>query len=361
MDYEAVKLLPKCVYEDVEMIAKANIDWSRLQNKTVLITGAAGFIGYDLTIGLLTRNDLFGDNITVLALVRNREKAEKKFADFLKRDDLKLIISDVCTPFFISEKADFVIHAASGASADQFENDPVGVIDANLAGTFNALTYAHEAASEATLFVSSLKVYGALHNGKKIIDEDDIGYIDHVLYKNCYAVGKRAAETICASFHKQYGLSVKIARPAYIYGPSRLDDDRVWAQFIANIVRNQSILLKSNGAALRSFCYVSDTCVALLKILLDGEDMLPYNISDENSNITIRGFAKAATDAFPERNLTLSFANKADEIEPEPSPMAATLEVLSCARINNLGWKAEIDIHEGIKRSVTIAETVFKE
>ena len=156
-------------------------------------------------------------------------------------------------------------------------------------------------------------------------------------------------------------MNVKIARPAYIYGPANIGDDRVWAQFIANVVRKQNILLKSNGAALRSFCYVTDTAVALLKILLDGENATPYNIANPKSDVTIRGFAKAAVEAFPELNLTLSFAKPEDEKEPVPSPMAPTPEILNAEKLNNLGWSANVDLTEGIKRSVKIMSLQIEE
>ena len=117
---------------------------------------------------------------------------------------------------------------------------------------------------------------------------------------------KEASETLAASYCKQFGLNVKIARPSYIYGASSLTDDRVWAQFIANVVRHENILLKSNGAANRSFCYVTDTVSALIYIMLNGENVTPYNISYEKSDTTIRNFAKTACEVFPERNMTLA-------------------------------------------------------
>lgn len=356
MAYNVMEVIPQYIYDDILAVTNADIPWERLHGKTLLLTGAAGFIGYYLTLGMLIRNDLYKEDIKVIALVRNGKKAEARFGDLLKRDDLMLVVQDVCEDINIEEKADFVIHAASQASAYFFENDPVGTIDANLTGTYKVLEYAQKCSAESTLFVSSLKVYGAVHNGKEVISEEDIGYIDHTSYKNCYAQGKRAAETLCACFNKQNNLSIKIARPSYIYGPSSLDDDRVWAQFIANIVKNQDILLKGNGSPYRSFCYVSDTANALLKILLCGEDVYPYNISAEHSNATIRAFAKIAVDAFPERNLSLSFANKEDEVMPQRSPMAPTPEILDNTRITELGWKANINLSEGIRRAVHIVE-----
>jgi nucleoside-diphosphate-sugar epimerase len=357
MVYNVKDYIKKSVYSDVCEIAAADISWKRLKNKSVLITGAGGFIGSYLVFALLTRNDLYNDNIKVIALVRNADKAKAKFGDLLNRDDFVLCVQDV-SDSIKADKADFIIHAASQASNIQFENDPVGTINANLTGTSNVLDFAKECNSESTLIVSSLKVYGKLYTGKSSISEDDIGYVDFTSYKNCYAVGKRASETLAASYSKQFGMNIKIARPSYIYGASSLDDDRVWAQFIANIVRKQNILLKSNGAANRSFCYVTDTVTALLVILLEGENTLPYNISYEKSDTTIRGFAKTACEVFPERNISLSFSNPEDEAEPnlEVSPLSPTPEIMDSSRLRALGWKPLVDLKEGIRRSVNILE-----
>ena len=349
-------LVSENIYKDLQIIMDADIPWEQLNGKSVLITGAGGFISYYLVCALLAKNDESACGIRVLGIVRNLERAKSKYGELLERDDFKLYEQDVCADFAIEEKADYVIHAASQASAWHFENDPVGTINANLTGTVKALEYAKNCESKSTLLVSSLKVYGQVHDGSKTLKEENVGYLDHTSYKNCYAQGKRAAETLGASYHKQYGMSVKIARPRYIYGPASLEDDRVWAQFIANVVKGESILLKSNGAAYRSFCYVADTAAALLMILLKGEDAQPYNISAEHSNITIRGFAKTAVEVFPEKGLTLSFANKEDEVEPDLSNFASTPEILDHEKIDGLGFVAKVDLKEGIRRAAMIVE-----
>ena len=355
MDYKVKDYVKKSIYTNLEDIANAPISWDKLRGKTLLLTGAGGFIGYYMTCGILLRNDLYGDNIKVLALERFGDFAKKKFGKLLDRDDVELIVQDITEPIK-AERADFVIHAASQASAIEFERDPVGTISANLSGTENALNFAKDSNSEASLIVSSLKVYGTLYTGKPYIEEDDNGYVDFTSYKSCYAIGKRAAETLAASYSKQYGMNIRIVRPSYIFGASRLDDDRVWAQFIANIVRGQDILLKSNGATNRSFCYVTDTVTAMLHVLLDGENCVPYNISNEKSNTTIRGFAQAACEVFPERNMKLAFANPEDEIMPEPSPLDPTPEIMDNKRIHSIGWEPKIDLKEGIRRAVAILE-----
>lgn len=349
-------LVSNNVYQDVLSILDQPIPWTTLKDKTVFLTGAGGFISYYMVLAMLASNDLNHTGIHVIGLVRNYEKASRKYGKVLEREDFTLVTQDVCQDIVIEEKSDFVIHAASQASAWHFENDPVGTINANVEGSIKVLEYARRCGSQSVLFISSLKTYGTVHDGSTCLKEENVGYLDHTSYKNCYAVGKRVAETICASYHKQYGIPVKIARPSYIYGPASLDDDRVWAQFIANIVRRQDILLKSNGAAYRSFCYVTDTVSAIFMILLLGKDMFPYNIANPDSNTTIRGFAKAAVEVFPERNLKLRFANKEDEIEPSASVFSSTPEILDGARLQKLGWIPRIDLKEGIRRAVAIAE-----
>ena len=344
-------------YADIlEVSENPAVPWDELTGKTVLITGAAGFIGYYLTAALLLRNDLHDAGIRVLGVVRNIDKAMAKFDRMSEREDLVLFEVDVCdielgnVIFSYTKRSmgtapnvdswnsgvDYIIHAASQASAWHFENDPVGTMRANLIGTDNVLETARKLDSRV-LIVSSLKVYGD-------VDIDS--------YKSCYAVGKRAGETLAVSYSKQFGVDVRIARPSYIFGAASLRDDRVWAQFIANVVNKENILLKSAGAVYRSFCYVSDTAAGLLTILLKGEPNTAYDIASEIGNISIRDFAEKAVETFPERNLSLSFANPADEAEP--TSMAR--EILDGTKLEELGWKASVDISEGIRKSVDIIE-----
>ena len=357
MDYKVKDCVLQSVYRDAYEIANADIPWEKLSGSTVLITGGGGFIGGYLTLALLTRNDVYDSNIRVISLVRNSKRAEAKFSKLLNRGDFSLCVQDV-NEEIRAEHADYIIHAASQASNIQFETDPVGTITANLTGTANVLDFAKKCKSKAVLVVSSLKVYGIIYGSQEKITEDDCGYLDFTSYKNCYAMGKRASETLAASYCREYGMNVKLARPAYIYGAATLDDDRVWAQFIANVVRGQDILLKSNGAANRSFCYVTDTATGLLTVLLKGENALPYNISCELSDTTIRGFAKTACEAFPERNIKLRFANPGDEQEPEnaPSPLRQVPEILDNKRLKSLGWQPKVSLSEGIKRAVAVLE-----
>lgn len=355
MNFKVADQLGSHQYNDICDITSRPLPWKRFSGKTILITGANGFIGFYLVSALLELNDKYDQEITVLALVRNAEKAEAKFGALLSRKDITLIVQDVCKDLKTDSKADFIIHAASQASAWYYENDPVGTLNANLLGTSKILQYAARCHA-AVLFISSLKVYGALHNGSTPISEENIGYIDHTNYKNCYAQGKRAAENICACYIKQHGLNIKIARPSYIYGASSLNDDRVWAQFIANVVKKENVILKSSGNTFRSFCYVSDTAAALFTILLNGANGSSFNIASKNSNISIRDFALEATQAFPDRGLKLQYLNKADRSKTYDSFLKKDAEILDASKLKALGWEAWIGIREGIKKAVQILE-----
>jgi len=349
-------VVPPAVYRDIEE-AVGRIPRDMLSGTVVLITGANGFVGHNIVMTLLLMNDLHGTDIKVLAAVRDPKKCRDVFGSLLKRDDISVVEQDVLDPFVNVPNADLVIHAASQASADLFEKDPVGTINANLRGTDNVLQYALKAKARSVLFISSLKVYGMVPcNEAGTSHVSAVGVIDHTDHRNCYAEGKRAAEALCACYHKQYGMAVKIVRPSYIYGAASLSDDRVWAQFLANAVRGEDILLKSSGTALRSFCYVSDAVSAILKVLLYGEDMRPYNISAKHSDVTIREFAQSVVDVFPERELKLAFSRSEDETAPIPQQTQIP-EVLDSTALEELGWSASVTIEEGIKRSVEILET----
>ena len=357
MDCNVKSCVKSGVYKDLCEIASSDVDFEKLKGSTVLITGACGFLGYYLTAALLLRNDLYSDNCKITALVRDREKAEKRFGKLLERDDLTLCVQDVTSPLK-AESADYVIHAAGYASAYHFKTDPVGTADANLSGTSNVLEFARQSRSKAVLIISSLKVYGVIYSDKEKISEDDLGYIDFTSCKNCYAMSKRASETLAAGYCDEFGMNVKIARPAYIYGAAMPGDDRVWAQFFTNAANGEDILLKSDGSAKRSFVYITDAAAALFTVLLNGENAVPYNISDENSDVTIRDFAKKICEVFPEKGIKLSFENPADEQAPVKldTPLNKPPEVLDNSRIKSLGFVPKVDLAQGIRRSVSTTQ-----
>ena len=139
--------------------------------------------------------------------------------------------------------------------------------------------------------------------------------------RSCYPSSKRAAETLAVCYARQYGLDVSIARPSHVYGPYfSPSDNRVYAQFIRNVLAGEDIVMKSKGTQFRSWCYVIDCAAALLFLLLKGENMTAYNIADAQSNITIRSLAE-----LPEETEKAGYS-------------VVTKAVFDTARLESLGW-----------------------
>jgi nucleoside-diphosphate-sugar epimerase len=158
-------------------------------------------------------------------------------------------------------------------------------------------------------------------------------------------------ETMCAAFDHQYGVPAKIVRPTHTYGPGvALDDGRVFADFIANIVRREDIVLKSDGSARRAFCYLADAVLAFFTVLLKGERGQAYNVGNESCEIGVGDLARLLVDLFPERGLAVRF-----DTRPAPAgyiKSKVSRGSLDTTRIRGLGWRPTTSLAEGFKRTV---------
>ncbi len=259
------------VQEDLKRITSSELPWEQFSGKTVLIAGAGGFVPAYMLETLLFLNDTRGAGIRVVAMVRNREKAMRRLGHLVSRPDLTVHVQDVREGYAGQKPVDFVIHAASQASPKFFGSDPVGTFEANVIGTQHLLRLAHESSSKGFLFFSSGEVYGQPSDPSVKVKESDYGYIDPLNVRSCYSEGKRAGETLCTCWHAQYGVPVRIVRLSHTYGPGmELNDGRVFADFVADIVAGRDIVLKSDGSARRPFCYLADATVGFFKVLLQG-------------------------------------------------------------------------------------------
>ena len=139
------------------------------------------------------------------------------------------------------------------------------------------------------VYISSSEVYG-----NKIIEKprqvNDYSGIDLLNPRNSYSISKCAAETLCASYYQQYGVNSSIIRPGHIYGPTLVENDnRISQEWCINAINNQNIIMKSEGKQVRSYCYCLDCASAILTVLIKGESVKAYNISNPDSIISIAG------------------------------------------------------------------------
>lgn len=340
----------KILNQDLEQIISENISWEKLKGKTVLITGASGMVGSYMLYTLIKLNDMYDYGIKVIAMVRNPKKLP---AEVVERSDVKVVVHDVTEKYESEDKLDYIVHAASPASPLIMQNQPVETIAANTIGTFNTLMLAKDHKADGYIFISSREIYGQPGEGQEFFYEDTYGFVDQLNPRSCYSEGKKAAETMCASFKAEYGLNVKIARLAHTYGPGMsIYDGRVQADFLKNIVHNEDIVLKSMGTAVRTYTYISDATAGMFRILLDSDDIV-YNIGNETCKVSIRELAEIMVDIYPERGLKLVF----DIPEGGTKGTAPyTLGILSSEKLRAIGWNPKYSVKEGFARTLEFLE-----
>jgi nucleoside-diphosphate-sugar epimerase len=216
-------------------------------------------------------------------------------------------------------------------------------------GTYQLLELARKKKSQNFLFISSGEVYGVVHHEIQAIGENDYGLVDPTKVRSCYAEGKRVGENLCVNWSHQFEVPTKIVRPFHTYGPGlKLDDGRVYADFIADIVAQRDIVLKSSGAAVRSFCYVADAIRGFFTVMLKGKNAEAYNVGNLSEAHSVAELAEALVALYPERNIKVR--REARETSYLESPIPRNCPNVEKARA--LGWKPRYTIEEGFRKTI---------
>lgn len=339
-------VINKIIDEDAEQIIRENDGLKELYNKKIMITGASGMIGSYFVYTLMKLNEDYGANIEIIPLIRKLNKLNQ---EVINNEYVTPIVQDVTEKIKVSGEVNYIIHAASPASPKIMKEKPVETNFANTIGTANTLILAKEKNVDGYLFISSREIYGRPLDNQEYFTEESFGIIDQLVPRNAYAEGKKAAENMCVGFKQEYGVNAKIVRLAHTYGPGMsIDDGRVQADFLKNLVNGEDILLKSDGSSIRTYTYVSDAVSAMFKILLKSKGMV-YNVSDERNEISIRQLAETISE-IPKNKLKLIFDIEDDGKDNGYAPFK--FGILSSAKIQNeLGWRAKYSIDEGFKRT----------
>ena len=334
--------------EDILQIFKENLPWEKLSGTNILVTGATGLIGGCLVEALMMnpRRDY-----QVYASGRNEGRAKARFKDYADNPAFHFVQYDVMKPLQSDVRFDYIIHAASNASPNFFAQKPVEVIKSNIDGVAHLMEYGLKHGMKRFLYVSSGEVYG--EGDGRVFTEDYSGYVNPTSPRSCYPSSKRAAETLCVSYAAEYGADVVIARPCHVYGPHFTEqDNRVYAQFIRNVLNNEDIVMKSTGKQFRSWCYVVDCVSALLHILLKGTSGEAYNIADDDSNISIRELAETIA-AIGGRKVVIDLPDADEKRGSNP----VTKSVFAMEKLKQLGWMPTLSFKSHL--ATTIGELVM--
>jgi len=340
---------------DIREIIDRDLPWDDLHGCTVLVTGAGGMLPSYVIFSLLALNDTRGAAITVHGLVRNEAAAHRVLACIVDRPDFHLLIQDVSEPVRLVGRVDYVVHGASAARPLKHATDPVGTIRANVLGTLALLDRCVVDRSRCFILMSSAEIYGHQPDGVELVDEDGYGGFDILLPRACYSEGKRAAETIAAAYHAQYGVPCRMARFGHVYGPGMaLDDGRVQADFAAHVVAGTDIVLNSDGSATRTYTYVADAIAGLFYLMLCATE-LAYNVADARGLVSIRELAELFTQVRPDQGLAVGFTSAADTTSYNPTARQG----LSSRRLEALGWQPWVDLPTGLDRMVRSLEATI--
>lgn len=335
---------------DLKEILKSDIDWEYFNDKSILVTGATGMLATYIIETLLYLNITLDMNINVMALSRDLQRAKNRYLHHENNPNLIHIHGDLNQPVKVDGEVNIIIHTASLASPKFYKTEPVYTIKPNVIGTAHLLDICVEKKADQFLLFSSSEIYGTLCGESELLTENDYGIVDPLDLRSCYAESKRMAETMCIAWAEQYNLNVKIVRPFHTYGPGmRLDDGRVFADFVANIVNGENIKLKSDGLFSRPFCYITDATKAFFTVVIKGETKNAYNVANPEQNIRIRDLAKILVDTFSERSLEVEYLAEKNR-NNMPSKIASQLPCIN--KLKKLGWSPSVSVADGFYRTV---------
>lgn len=318
----------------------------KIDNSSILITGATGLIGSFIVYALCEYNLKLNGKIKAIALVRNQAKAEKMFEGY----PVEIKTQDITSEIVMSEKVDYIIHGASVTASKDFVQYPLETIKVSLKGTENVLKLAERNNIKGLVYLSSLEIYGTYETQEeKIVKEDDYGILNPINIRNCYPESKRISECIFASAAKERGIHAKIARLTQTFGSGvEYNDNRVFAEFARCAIEGKDIILHTKGETVRNYCYISDAVSAILYILLYGEDGTAYNVSNDNTAISIYGMAELAAEI---SDFGISVVVKND-VKAEMGYNPVIKVKLDSGKLKDLGWKPKYNLREMFMKTI---------
>lgn len=302
----------------------------------VLVTGASGLIGAALC-------DALRAQVAVIPCGRNPK-------------DKSWVTYDATRPVEFDFSVDVIVHAASPASPDLFVSEPVETLMSNVYGLQQLLEYARRCGAKKVVYVSSSEVYGQVPPRENGFVENDYGFVDVLSPRSSYPMGKRAAETLCASYVAQYGLDVSIVRPGHIYGPTCSEKDkRVSSAFPWLAARGLPIVMKSDGEQIRSYTHADDCARAIITVIEKGVAGEAYNIAARCGKCSIRQMAEiVACAGGVELMIELPSGVEVAAFNPMNN------SCLDPSKLEALGWYGEISPNDGFVETVKKIKEIIK-
>jgi len=338
--------------------------FAQLSGDNLLITGGAGFLGYYLVQAPLAWNAQNPDRAPINVSVHdNFLRGMPEWLSALKDDNLRIVTRSVLDPMPEDEpRFDWIIHAASVASPIFYRLHPIETMDANVDGLRLLLNHMKDRADTKTpvkgfAFFSTSEIYGDPDPAFIPTPETYRGSVSCTGPRACYDESKRYGETLCVNFARQFNLPIGIIRPFNNYGPGlRIDDGRVLPDFSRDVLNNRDIVMLSDGAATRTFCYVADAVTGYYLILghsstHPGES---FNVGTDAPEISMRELADRVSAKGAELfdysgSVVVKSSDDPEYLTDNPDRRCPDL----AKSRSLLGYNPEVGIDDGLERALT--------
>ena len=267
-----------------------------LRGASIFMTGGTGFVGTWLLEALRHADRAYGLDMRVTILTRDPAKFAQKAPHLAAWPAFEFVSGDILSAHLPGGHYTHLIHAATDASAALNDTDPLAMFDTVVSGTRWALELARTRGIPRVLFMSSGAVYGPQPWELERVPESWTGGPSCTNPLSAYAEGKRAAETLCAIYAKQYGLDVVTARIFALLGPHiELGIHFAAGNFIRDAMQGRRVVVKGDGRPCRSYLYASDLTVWLLAMLVRAKPGAVYNVGSDQT-VSIADLARRTSD-----------------------------------------------------------------
>ena len=338
----------------INKYANLPLDWDKLSNSSVLISGATGLIGSFLTDIIMKKNEE-GLNCKIYALALYEKEFDSRFNLYLNNDNFVPYACDVTKSLPQLGKIDYIFHLASNTSPLLYVTNPIKTITTNFIGMMNLLEYAARCNTKRVLFGSSVEIYGQNRGDVDYFDEDYCGYLNSNTLRASYPESKRITETLCHAYIQEKDLDIVITRIARAFGPTMfISDTKAISQFLMNGVRSEDIILKSKGDQLYSFMYVGEVVSGILWTFFYGQKGEAYNISYKDYDIRLIDFANIIADYCSTKVIFDLPTQKEAE-----GYSKVTKALLNSDKLQKLGWSPLFNIKESIESTIDVLKFLY--
>jgi len=341
-------LQSKILKSDIEYIHK-NIKKKFFNNKTILITGYMGFIGFELSQYFINYFEkLRLKKLYLMDIKKNNIIYKNKRIVQINKDITKINLDKI----FKKNEINIIIHAASIASPYFYRKYPIKTIESNIDGLKKILKYSQlNKKTQRVLYFSSSEIYGNPDKKNIPTKESYNGNVSCLGPRSCYDEAKRMGETLCYIFNKEHDVQTRIVRPFNNYGPGlSIYDKRLPADLAKNILKNKHITIYSDGSPTRSFCYISDAIIGYLNTLAH-KKFCVLNIGNNSEEVSVKKFTKIFTTIAKKY---INYQGKISYVKSKEKEYLTNNPARRCPDINlakkTINFSPKIKLKEGIKK-----------